>query len=229
VTRGKADSLINGVVLYGSCAREDTDSASDKDVCVFASKECRTTEEQVRQCASDLPSGTLSITTYSQTQLEAMLSYGSLFLWHLKLEGRILYGNSFIIGNFLMLRPFSKHHDEIAYHREIFSDLTESISRRYLPNEFDLAVLSTIARNTCMVLAHKGGVCAFGRNDSYNAASYVYSDLPLSRQTYILLTQWKLVYERGAGLEMRLPSHELFREIAKEIGSLLSYAEIKTT
>lgn len=219
---------INSVVLYGSYARGDYVADSDLDVCVFTQEQGIVKEAQLEPLLT-VPAGShLSLTCYCQADLSAMLEYGSLFLWHLKLEGKIIYGKEFFLANLEYLKPFEKHHGEIAYHSEILSDLTAAISTPFTANEFDLSLLFTIVRNTCMILAHKAGSSAFGRRACYHAAARMFPDLPLDEVTYLNLSQWKTVYERGTEVNGRLPSSEEMQRLLAQVQALLKYADVHT-
>lgn len=219
---------IKAIVLYGSHARGDSDGESDVDVCVFTEDQKAITIEEIAFFLPVLQSLHLSLTAYCQADLTAMIEYGSLFLWHLKLEGRIAYGEEYLSSRFIELQPFVKHQSEIEYHHQIFDDLTTSAREWGRGNEFDLGLLFTIARNTCMVLAHKAGRPAFGRLSCYRAAMSAYDDLPLDERTYIELSQWKLVYERGAEVPGTLPSCEEMHRLLAIIRNLLEYANART-
>jgi predicted nucleotidyltransferase len=218
---------IKAIVLYGSHARGDADRESDIDVCVFLEELLNPTEDQVRTLVPSLLRGAISLTSYRERDLTAMLEYGSLFLWHLKLEGRILYGKDYVASQFERLKPFQRHHAEIAYHRDILEYLLASNTSE-IPNEFDLSLLFTIARNSCMILAHKAGVAVFGRSDCYNTAARIYADLPLDLVTYSFLSKWKSVYERGLDQNVQLPSTLKISELIRKIQRLLEYASEKT-
>ena len=76
---------VKAVILYGSYSRGDAVSESDVDICVFTANESPTTEEDIRDQAPNLPNKPLNLVFYSQKAVHAMLDYGSLFLWHIKI------------------------------------------------------------------------------------------------------------------------------------------------
>ncbi len=219
---------IKAIVLYGSHARGDSDNNSDLDICIFTREQSVVNETQLASILTVPESSHLSLTTYSQNDLVAMLEYGSLFLWHLKLEGKIEYGEKYFASQLTKLKPFVRHNSEIAYHSEIFDDLIAATSKTYVTNEFDLSLLFTIVRNTCMILAHKADNPAFGRQDCYHAAAKVFPDLPLDEGTYLRLSRWKAVYERGSDIKEPLPSAEEMQPLLSHVQTLLKYADEHT-
>src|SRR4051794_28884949 len=79
--------------LYGSVARGTDDNTSDLDVLVVGP--ALSGGPMTRSPVATLPrTEHLSLRNYSWAEVEAMASYGSLFLLHLHLEGRPLVTNN---------------------------------------------------------------------------------------------------------------------------------------
>ena len=85
--------------LYGSHARGDAMPDSDVDILMIGEGEPR------RAWPSDMGGiwGEPSISRYSWTEIMGMAEYGSLFLHHLRLEGRPLYEDDGCRGVFQRL------------------------------------------------------------------------------------------------------------------------------
>jgi len=80
---------ILAVVLFGSVARGDADLFSEKDVFVICddlgnTERFRRLKQRCRECFGE------GVSAYKRRDVREMVSAGSLFLWHLKLEGQIL-------------------------------------------------------------------------------------------------------------------------------------------
>ena len=219
---------VRALVLYGSHARGDSDSKSDVDICAFTTDREHLPPTVLEDLLPKFRGASFSLTIYSEVDLAAMLEYGSLFLWHLKLEGAVVYGREYFDSQLTRLMPFTKHHAEILYHRQIFDDSFGLGVELMPPNEFDLALLFTIARNSCMVLSHKAGRPTFGRLSCYHAAASEHHDLPLNEETYLFLNQWKLVYERGVDTDKNLPSSQEMKRLREIVGRLLEFADAHT-
>lgn len=222
-------SNILSVILFGSFARGDNDSESDYDLCVItqARQSHKDNLEQLKQIITDnrlLENPVF----YPASVIESMLKHGSLFLWHLKLEGKILFGEKYFSNKISELNLFVHHHEDIIYHEELFTDLMSAWESLNLPNELDLSVLFTIVRNTCMILAYKFGKPSFGRLSSFLAAKSVFPDLPIEFAEYQYLSNWKIIYERGITQKANLPTKIEFKKIVGNIDRLLQFAHDKT-
>lgn len=224
MTTRESSSDVKAVILYGSYGRRDECLDSDVDVCVLTVTESKTTEEAIRVLVPNLPDKPLDLVFYSQKAIKAMLDYGSLFLWHIKLEGKALLGQRYLEDILEDLKPFERHYDEILYHINLLLDLKELMnSNSWIPNELDLSLLFTIARNTCMILSHKRGIPVFGRYACYKAAMEIYPDLPLASHTFSYLSKWKTIYERSPDPGSRLPERKDIQRLISETERLLKY------
>jgi predicted nucleotidyltransferase len=225
------DQNILSIILYGSHARKEHDAASDFDICVFTRE--RTSEElkieDIAEVVHSLQPANINLVTYPDSAVSAMLSHGSLFLWHLKLEGKVLYGEQYFTNKLRKLARFKTHYDDIKYHNELFNDLKRSWNFLSIVNELDLSLLFTIVRNTCMVLAHKQGRPTFGRLSSYHAAKEALPSMPLTIDLYTYLSQWKILYERQSGKTIKLPTADAFMKILSDTENFLQYALLKTS
>lgn len=220
------NSNILSIILYGSHARNDHDETSDCDICVITrDRENRDLNlEDIEIEADAFASSKMNIVCYPDAVVSSMLSHGSLFLWHLRLEGKVLYGEQYLNDKLRRLAHFKTHYEEIKYHIELFHDLKRAWGVLSTVNELDLSLLFTVVRNTCMVLSHYSGKPSFGRISSYYSAKEFFSNLPLTIKDYIYLSQWKLLYERGSEAPVQLPSADEFRTILSNIDDFLQSA-----
>lgn len=221
---------ILSIILYGSKARNDNDINSDLDLCVLTKGRGENDLRQIEKSdfLIDLHHKELTPTFYPESVVNSMLEHGSLFLWHLKLEGKVLYGEKYFSTKLATLKPFKTHKDEILYHSFLFNDLLNSWHSVSIVNEFDLSILFTISRNTCMVLSHLVDKPSFGRIDSFVTAKNMFPDIPMTLDKYMQLSNWKIVYERNVDKKPPLPSPMEYEQLITVTEGLLSYALSKT-
>lgn len=198
---------ILAIILYGSYARGQSDKQSDVDVLVITLGACsHICETEVRDLVNELPSLPLSMSVYEESDFESMLENGSLFAHHLKLEGRVFYGHNFVENCWSRLKPFRNHHSELGAYLKIASDLKCAFDEYQTPNEFDLAIIFTIVRNTCIVLSSWIGTPRYGRLDCVMIVSQHFTWFPFTTEQFRELSQWKNVYERGRSAICELPN-----------------------
>jgi len=224
------DPNIIAVVLFGSQARDDSDDYSDKDIFVLCS--CTGLAEilKIKRHCSDLCTGfSLGFCCYRRVDVEAMARTGSLFIWHLKLQGKIVFSKGHIFEDILdNLQPYRKYKTDLSYYREMLADVAESLDRRSVLSEFDMSILFTIARNTCILLCHSLGNPKFGRSNAYLYAQSVYKDaFPLDEWIYPYLCSQKLLYERAIDTNRDQVDNRSHRRIIDQIESLLGLAQTK--
>lgn len=220
------DSNVLSIILFGSHARKDHDELSDCDICVITrgQKKEELAIDDIEKLVGISASSKISLVCYPEAVVTSMLAHGSLFLWHLKLEGKVLYGERYLSHKLHRLPHFNTHYGEVKYHAEIFHDLKRSWKLLSIVNELDLSVLFTIVRNTCMILSHKGGKPSFGRISSFYSAKEFFSNLPLTIGEYKYLSRWKLLYEREIETEAPLPNTNEFKTILFNIDIFLQFA-----
>ena len=194
-------------ILFGSVARGDSDTRSDIDILVICDDSTANLTEDIRdELAIKLHCDPLSVNVYIESQFRAMLCKGSLFAWHLRLEGRVLFNKLKSEELFSELQQYSSYREDISQYSILLSECKKSVEENGV-NLFDLSLLFTVARNCCMLIAYRLGKPAFGRlSVFYVCEELVGNEIGLSEQDYINLSQWKLAYERGLKLQDALPS-----------------------
>lgn len=220
------DINILSIILYGSYARNDHDNSSDLDICIITkNRQSKIKDvEAINNLPATLPTKDIGITSYPEVAVDSMIKNGSLFLWHLKLEGKVLYGENYFSTKMVQLKDFINHKYDIEYHFELFQDSHKAWKSIGIINELDLSVLFTIARNTCMILSHYAGETTFGRVSCFSRAKKLFPDLPLEYDDYLYLSHWKLIYERGGLVAQDLPDLKTYNKIVLSIKKLLEYA-----
>lgn len=217
---------ILSVIIYGSRARKDHDNSSDLDICVITKGKIdkKYLDKDVFSIFPKNECKNLEISSYDTDLVNVMLDYGSLFLWHLKNEGEVVYGKNYFDKIIKNLSPYRHHADELHYHFEIFNDLKMAHNILKEPNEFDLSLLFTICRNTCMILSNKFESITFGRLSCYYSAVKLFKNIPLNENAYIYLSKWKNIYERNYNATLELPSLCEYEKLIKCTHDMLQFA-----
>jgi len=226
----KAEALVQipyvlGAVVFGSAARGNSDGHSDFDVFILCEDLAFNELVGLRcQVADVLDCHPSSVSTYCLSNAMAMAQDGSLFMWHLKLEGQIAFSRGEVIEKlFRNLRPHRNYKADFVYYGSLLRDIEESLERFGKPNEFDLALLFTICRNTCMLLSFLAGKPRFGRRSAFVVADErLGSRCPVNRDTYETLLGWKLWYERGTARPKEEPALERIAAIADQVAELIN-------
>jgi predicted nucleotidyltransferase len=157
-----AMSVTSEIWLYGSRARGDTDPASDIDVLVAGEL-----EEQALVHVP-YPREQLSIVRYDWHELEHMAVYGSLFLHHVKLEGRPLVSapESRLFALLDSLPRYERADRELASFVTVLDDVEHSLYGDHSP-AFELSVIATALRHACILGCYAIGRPTFGRESAF--------------------------------------------------------------
>jgi len=199
VPRSSLGSAIEAVVLFGSKSRGDADAASDTDLAVFANAASIDSLIGIKQNVSRaVQDKSANFSVYSLSTAELMATDGSLFLWHLKLEGQVLFQRSDWFSRILkQLAPYSA---PIALRNintfdSILHDVAESIKKTQTTLLFEAATLFTILRSTGMIVSAIAGSPCFGRLDPiFLTKKMMNGRFPVSDEKIKILLGAKLVY-----------------------------------
>ncbi|HEY6731095.1 MAG TPA: nucleotidyltransferase domain-containing protein [Solirubrobacterales bacterium] len=150
--------------LYGSAARGDQDEASDVDVLVASDRPL--TADELR-----LPvEGPISLSRYGWRELEHMAGYGSLFLHHLKLEGRPLREQPERRLRVILseLGEYQRADLELSSFRQVLDDVEHSLEGDFSA-AYELSVIATAARHAAILGCYLLGEPDFGRSSAFRA------------------------------------------------------------
>ena len=93
-----------------------------------------------------------------------MHSYGSYFLWHIRTEGRILFSQSGLLEGLLQTLPaYSRIDDDLNDYSLIAKDIRESLESGFFVVQYELAILASLVRNTCIAICYMHDKFQFGR------------------------------------------------------------------
>ena len=148
--------------LYGSVARGDSDDLSDIDVLCIGDID----PDLIAWLRSE-PSAHVS--EYTWGEIESMHSYGSLFLLHLKLEGRELFageGGRDLFRDLLETLPeYQRSRCDLEAFRQALADVDESI-REGGDLAFEAGVACTVVRHAAILGCYLIGKPCFDRRHS---------------------------------------------------------------
>lgn len=223
-----SDPCVVSLVLFGSHARGDFDGHSDTDICTFVRphsyahlEHLRTKLEQELKVRSD------SLSLYPVAVANRMADHGSLFLWHLRLEGRLLFDRGgFARELFDRLKEFRGYDQELGVLGGILSDTEEALWRDGSLTEIDLHLLHTVVRNTCILMTSCAGSPAFGRTSAFAEALRLFPDMPHGEGAFSELCRWHLSYIRGEPTPGPLPPRHMCLGYVSWVRVLIGFAKV---
>ena len=147
--------------LYGSRARGDADWHSDTDVLAVGDRDA-----EMDAAIAQLGFPRVSLSFYSWDEVEAMRSYGSLFLHHVAREGKRLRASTTcperLPSLLASLPPFSRAREDLAGFRLTVAESRTSLADGGWPH-FECEVVSTVARHAAILGSYCVGEAAFER------------------------------------------------------------------
>lgn len=150
--------------LYGSSARGDELPDSDIDVLVAGSDAGLL--EHIELPGSE--SSRLSVSQYEWTEIEQMAGYGSLFLHHVRIEGRPLLESPDHRMRRLLnsLGEYQRADRELESFRQVLRDVEDALEGDYSA-PFELSVIATAARHAAILGCYVVGEPNFGRDSAF--------------------------------------------------------------
>jgi hypothetical protein len=156
------------VWMYGSRARGDYDALSDLDVFIAGQPPQRLVPDEL-----SLHGQTPSVSQYAWSEVETMAAYGSLFLHHLRLEGKPLTeggeGHSKLLALLDSLPPYRLFRRDIAAFHLTLGDVQHGVTVGSTP-EFELSVLGTVMRHASVLACYLLGHPCFSRTGALEQA-----------------------------------------------------------
>jgi predicted nucleotidyltransferase len=189
------------IYLYGSTARGSTDEKSDCDIFV-AINDC--SDENYLLLLKSIenwhPEYKFEFAFYQMSTIKQMCEKGSYFLWHIKSEGKELYHSDYTFNELLKtLKPYNSTRNDFMEYSEILDDIAESLSIDETTIEYELAILATLVRNTCIGACYLMNILDFGRNTPILTCMEYWKDkFPFTFEEYSVLYEYRIYATRGA-------------------------------
>jgi hypothetical protein len=189
---------LEALILFGSQARGDADSTSDIDVAAFGEATTMEGLACLKARATEHVNGDISLSMYSTGTAETMARSGSLFLWHLRLEGKVLAKRSeWLDCVFKILAPYSdeKAERDLQTFLTVLRDTQESLDRGTTTLLFDMSNLFAVLRSLGMIASMLDGTPCFSRlGPIRQLKTFCKNHFPLSSDEVDLLHSAKLFY-----------------------------------
>jgi hypothetical protein len=214
---------VIGIIEFGSTARNDADHYSDKDIFAVVEDVDADVLDTLRiAVAKDYNTTPPSVACYSSSSFDQMIAHGSLFTWHLRLEGRILSDPDAVFAEaFANLAPYNAFATDLARFKDIYTDARDAYIESNILDTFERHVLFVVVRNVCMLLTARRGQPTFGRRTVVPTARY--PELPLSASVAESLAAGHLTYMRNIPITQSQTEFAEPDRIVREVAALLDF------
>lgn len=138
------------------------------------------------------------LSVYRKSSICELHEYGSYFLWHIKIEGEILFSNSSFLSDILeSLPPYRKTIDNLYEYRQICMDIKKSVLIDACTIEYELSILASIIRNTCISFCYLNNQYDFGKFSAVRKTlGSMDGEIPFTLQEFELLYSFRIAETR---------------------------------
>lgn len=193
--------------LYGSHSRGNADLLSDVDILFITDDD---TDDSPLQKLQNFPKAP-TISRYHWSEIERMAKYGSLFLWHLSLEGSRISESPRAIGRLsALLRslgPYQLATRDLLGFRIVHSDVDESLRDDGASVMFEIATLATVFRHAAILGCNLFAAPCFARVEPVAILVDVLGLPKVWADEFPRFYSYRL-YEDGRATEIQPPSIE---------------------
>lgn len=192
---------IEEIYLYGSYARGENDKFSDLDIFILCKNKKKINKKFL---AKKLKVKEKWISVYTRETINKFFEEGSLFLWHLKNEGVILYSKKNELSEKLRkLDYYKKVKFNLLQYKEILEDVKLSFQNDLKINGYELNLLAVILRNTAILHCYINKKYYFGRYNAFIKSQELLDNLiPFS--LYKILYDYRIFYRENIKINLKL-------------------------
>jgi hypothetical protein len=194
--------------LYGSEARGDVDDLSDSDILLVADSQI--SPRDILEASRDLLA-IGSASRYDWNEIEGMAKYGSLFLHHLRLEGRCLDSSKTravsLRAILNQLPPYQRVKADVRAFQATVEDIRQSLEDDG-SLIFELSVLATVVRHAAILGCYVSGHPTFGRLRAVETVVDLWQLDPWIKSSFAELYAYRLFADRRLPRVPRNLSHE---------------------
>jgi len=220
--------FVEAVTLFGSRARGDSDEFSDMDLAVFVKATHFMALGEIKSRLMNIPSDEeFSLSLYSTRTAEILAREGSLFLWHLNLEGKVLFErNKWISLLFSRLAPYelSKALRDLKTFENILNDVNAALGLGDSTLLFEAATMYAVLRNSAMIHTYTKGAPCFGRSEPIKRlAQDMGQGFPFTSSEIRTLQLLRLTYTRIPSLCTEYLSSEWCKAMLRNVQIATSF------
>ncbi|WMJ90286.1 nucleotidyltransferase domain-containing protein [Anaerocolumna sp. MB42-C2] len=217
---------IMEIYLFGSVARGENDEYSDIDILIVID-DCEEKEyvNYKRMFAEKLKVPVEWISLYRLSKIERMFKNGSYFLWHIKKEGIKQYSRSGDLEKLLISLPkYDGVLNDLMEYKQIVNDIYNELSNSYININYELSVLASLVRNTCIAIAYLNNEIDFGRKSVIITCKKIYKEqITFTLDEYSKLYDYRL-FQTGKKYNVDNGSKEMLEYWIKCENELLEIA-----
>lgn len=195
--------ITDSIYLYGSMARGDISQDSDCDLLIAISDCSEETFSSIKDATKMWhPELNCEIAIYQMSALKAMQAKGSLFLWHIRTEAQVVYSRGNQLAKLLSeLVEYTSAKESIAEYCEIMHDIMDDDTDDIDVIQYNLSVMATLIRNTCIVCCYLIGNKQFGRTSPIRVCTtYFKNQFPIALEDYEQLYLYRVSINRGGNM-----------------------------
>jgi predicted nucleotidyltransferase len=210
------ETYIETIALYGSCARGECDANSDVDILIIIDDSSKDKYYEIKQKFSNelqIPVNWISV--YTKQAILNMKKYSSYFLWHLKLEANFFYSRSKFLEDVLQnLNEYTKTDSDLRQYLIIYKDIESAIHTDNKTYQYELSLLASLVRNTCMAFCYKNNIYNFGRIEPVLITKQKLSKIvDFTIDEYNELYEFRSLYNKGILKELEINKVNSYVEI----------------